>query len=282
MKDHSIKRKKIISIVFCYSILSLLLIIALFPFLHMLFSSLKPSEELFMRPPVFVPQIPTLKWYERVITYSNFFIYLRNSIIITVGATLFGVVIGAMSAYSLTSKPYKGQSIISKSVLIAYMFPPIILIIPLFQIVNKIGLANTHIGLILTYITFSFPFSTYLLISYFRTIPKDITEAAKIDGALNIKIFSTIILPLTGPAIVSTATYSFINSWNEFLYAFILANSDRTKTLPVALYSVKGGEMMEWGTVLSWCTMLTIPSLIFFFLISKQLVSGLTAGAVKG
>jgi multiple sugar transport system permease protein len=266
----------------CYLVVVIIFVVAVFPFFHLLSSALRPYSELFARPPLLLPKTFTLEWFQKVLNYSKFFQYFRNSIITALGSTLLSVAIGCMAAYSITRGGYRGKNLFSKAILVAYMFPPIILIIPLFQIVNGIGLANTHFGLILTYITFSFPFSAWMLVSYFKTIPKDIEEAAKVDGASNLRVFTQIILPLAMPAVVTAATFTFINSWNEFLYAFVLANSDVTKTLPVALYSVKGGEMMEWGPVLAWSAMLVVPSLIFFLCFSKHIVSGLTAGAVKG
>jgi ABC-type glycerol-3-phosphate transport system permease component len=266
----------------CYLVVVIIFVVAVFPFFHLLSSALRPYSELFARPPLFLPKTFTLEWFQKVLNYSKFFQYFRNSVITALGSTLLSVAIGCMAAYSITRGGYRGKNLFSKAILVAYMFPPIILVIPLFQIVNGIGLANTHFGLILTYITFSFPFSAWMLVSYFKTIPKDIEEAAKVDGASNLRVFTQIILPLAMPAVVTAATFTFINSWNEFLYAFVLANSDVTKTLPVALYSVKGGEMMEWGPVLAWSAMLVVPSLIFFLCFSKHIVSGLTAGAVKG
>jgi multiple sugar transport system permease protein len=266
----------------CYLVVVIIFVVAVFPFFHLLSSALRPYSELFARPPLLLPKTFTLEWFQKVLNYSKFFQYFRNSVITALGSTLLSVAIGCMAAYSITRGGYRGKNLFSKAILVAYMFPPIILVIPLFQIVNGIGLANTHFGLILTYITFSFPFSAWMLVSYFKTIPKDIEEAAKVDGASNLRVFTQIILPLAMPAVVTAATFTFINSWNEFLYAFVLANSDVTKTLPVALYSVKGGEMMEWGPVLAWSAMLVVPSLIFFLCFSKHIVSGLTAGAVKG
>jgi ABC-type glycerol-3-phosphate transport system permease component len=265
-----------------YLLLAVFCVVAVFPLFWLVTSSIRPYSELFTRPPLMLPRTYTMEWFLKVLNYSQFFLNLTNSLIVSLGSTAISVLIGCMTAYSLSRPRFKGRNLVSRAVLTAYMFPPIILVIPLFQIINGLGLANTRIGLIFTYITFTFPFSAWMLLSYFKTIPRDIEEAAKVDGASNLRVFAQIILPLTGPSIVTAATFTFINSWNEFLYAFVLANSNVTKTLPVALYSVKGGEMMEWGVVLAWSTMLVVPSLIFFMFLSKYIVAGLTAGAVKG
>ncbi len=265
-----------------YAILLGMLAVAVFPFFWMISSALRPYAELFTRPPMLLPRTYTLEWFAKVLNYSNFGRSLLNSLIVALGTTVISVVVGCMTAYSLSRPNLRGKNLFSRMILIAYMFPPIILVIPLFQIICGLNLANTHLGLIITHITFSFPFSAWMLLSYFKTIPRDIEEASRVDGANNLRTFVQIILPLTAPSIVTAATFTFINSWNEFLYAFVLANSNATKTLTVSLQAVKGGEMMEWGVVLAWSAMLVIPSLIFFTCLSKYIVAGLTAGAVKG
>lgn len=265
-----------------YALLLMLLAVAVFPLFWLISCAIRPYNELFTRPPMLLPNTYTLEWVYKVLNYSNFAQSLTNSVVVALGTTLISVVIGCMTAYSLSRPSLRGRGLLSRMVLIAYMFPPIILVIPLFQIICGMGLANTRVGLIMTYITFSFPFSAWMLLSYFKTIPRDIEEAARVDGASNLRALVQIILPLTAPSIVTAATFTFINSWNEFLYAFVLANSNETKTLTVSLHAVKGGEMMEWGVVLAWSAMLVIPSMIFFMFLSKYIVAGLTAGAVKG
>jgi multiple sugar transport system permease protein len=265
-----------------WAILIILVICAAFPLFWMVSSALRPYSELFVRPPLLLPNTYTFEWFSKVLHYSNFLRSLGNSLIVGLSTTAISVIIGSMTAYSLSRPKKRGNRFVSKIILTAYMFPPIILVIPLFQIISGMHLANTYLGLIFTHITFSFPFSAWMLLSYFKTIPRDIEEAARVDGASNLRTFVQIILPLSAPSIVTAAIFTFINSWNEFLYAFVLANSNATKTLTVSLYAVKGGEMMEWGVVLAWSAMLVLPSLIFFSFMSKYIVAGLTAGAVKG
>lgn len=265
-----------------YLILLLLSVIAVFPLFYLYSSALRTFDELFERPPRLWPKHITFEFFEKVLKFTPFLTFTKNSVIVALSSTFISVTIGCMAAYSITRFAYRGRGFISRAVLIAYMFPPIILVIPLFQIIAGLGLVNTYLGLIITYITFSFPFSTWLLTSYFKTIPKEIEEAAIIDGASNFAIFHRIILPLSSPAIVTAAIFTFINAWNEFLYAVVIASAKHVKTLPVGLYGMVGGEMMEWGPVLAWAAMIVLPSLLFFLIISKQIVSGLTAGAVKG
>lgn len=265
-----------------YIVIIIMAFIAILPLFLMMSSGTKTYSELFSRPPQFFPSKIDFQYYTKVFNYTNFFTYLKNSVITAVASTFISVAIACMAAYSISRREFRFKKLFGRSILIAYIFPPILLVIPLFQTINGIGLAGDRLGLILTYITFSFPYSTWLLMSYFKSIPYSIIEAAKIDGASNFKVFMSIILPLTKPAIVTAAIYTFINAWNELLYAMVIASSENLKTLPVGLFSQIGGEMTEWGVVLAWSSMITIPSMIFFFIVNKKIVSGLTAGSVKG
>lgn len=266
----------------CYAILIFGVVISLFPLYWVISSSVKDFLELFTIPATLFPKSFSMKNYSNVIQYTKFVPYLINSIKTSVFTTIITVAFGCMAAYGITRPKIRGNGLIGKAVLVAYMFPPVILIIPLFQIISKIGLSNTTTGVVFTYITFSFPFCTWMLTSYMKTIPQSVEESASIDGAYNIQVFFKIILPLIKPALATTAVFTFINAWNEFLYAFVIANSDAAKTLPAGLYAIMTSELMDWGKILGWITMMLIPSVIFFTLISKHIVGGLTAGAVKG
>jgi len=265
-----------------YTILLIGTVVAVFPLYWVLASSVRVYQELYTVPASFFPKSFTLRNYINVLTYTRFTQFFSNSIIVSVATTVITVAIGCMAAYGITRPKLRGKGLIGKAVLVAYMFPPVILIIPLFQIIAKIGLSNTTQGIILTYITFSFPFCTWMLTSYIKTIPTSIEESASIDGALNIQIFFKIIIPLIKPALATSAIFTFINAWNEFLYSFVIATSDTVRTLPAGLYALMTAELMDWGMNLGWISMMLIPSTVVFSLISKNIVGGLTAGAVKG
>ena len=163
-----------------------------------------------------------------------------------------------------------------------YMFPPILLAIPYFILVSNLGLANTLPGLLMAYMSFTVPFCTYLLVSYFRTVPKDIEEAAMIDGLRRPGVFLHIALPLVAPGLVATAIFAFINAWNEFLYSLLIISSGDKQTVSVGLYSLKGGmETLQWGDMMAASVLVVIPSIVFFSIIQKSIVGGLTAGADK-
>jgi len=162
------------------------------------------------------------------------------------------------------------------------MFPPIFFLIPLFKILYSIGLIDTKIGLTIAFLAWSFPYATWLLIAYFSTIPKELEEAALIDGASHFGAFLRIVLPLASPGIAAAAIFCFINAWRDFLFALVLSSTDRSKTLAVGLYEQLWGEVMIWPDILTWSALMTLPILIFFLFLQKQIIYGLTAGAVKG
>jgi multiple sugar transport system permease protein len=189
--------------------------------------------------------------------------------------------LSSFAAYSIVRFfPNLGR-IITRTLIIAYMFPPILLVIPYYMMISGIGLTNTFTGLVLVYLSFSIPFCIWLLTGYFRSIPIEIEEAAKIDGASRWKTFISIVLPLAAPGMVATGIFTLINAWNEFLFALVLISSGSKKTISVGLYSLVGGDTMEWGDMMAASVMVVIPSLIFFFIIQRHIASGLTGGAVK-
>jgi ABC-type glycerol-3-phosphate transport system permease component len=257
---------------------------AVFPLFWMVSGSLRPWSELFANPPLLFPRALTFRFYRDVFQYTSFFVYLQNSLIVASGTTFVGVSFACLAAYSLARKRFRGSAFLHRAILLAYLFPSIILIIPLFVVFTDLGLINTRSGLVLAYSTFSFPFCTWLLAAYFRGIPKEIEEAAAIDGATHLTVLIRIYLPLAAPAIVTAAIFTFILAWNEFVLALILATKESLKTLSIGFYGrVYSGDMaMAWGTILAWAALMVLPPLLFFMIIEKRLVEGLTGGAVKG
>ena len=162
-----------------------------------------------------------------------------------------------------------------------YIFPPILLAIPYSIVMAKLGLTNTRTGLVLVYLSFSIPYAVWLLVGFFKTVPIGIEEAAKIDGANKIQVFLQVVIPLVAPGIVATAIYTFINVWNEFLYSLILINDTAKMTVAVALRSLNGSEILDWGDMMAASTLVVIPSLLFFCLIQNKIAGGLSEGAVK-
>ena len=187
-----------------------------------------------------------------------------------------------MAGHSLARLKFRGKALISRGVLVTYIFPQILLVVPLFIAMVNFGLVNTYTGLILTYITFSFPFGMWMLTAYFQTIPVDLEEAAMLDGASKFTIFWKIVLPLSKPGLAAVGIFTFIHAWNEFLYALVLLNTDRKVTLSIGLFRMLGGETVNWGEVMAATSMMVAPVLFVFMLFERHLVGGLTAGATKG
>lgn len=265
-----------------YLLLTVLAIWAVFPFYWLAVSALKPAIDIFAFPPALWPQRVSFKFFIDTWRYSSFPVYLVNSLIVCVITTVASTLIAAMGSYSLSRYPSTGGKAVARVILLTYMFPRILLVIPIYYLVSVLGLINTRASLIIAYSTFNLPFALWLLRSYFQTIPAELDEAALVDGASRWRVFTQIILPLSLPGLATVSTFSFINSWNEFMYASIFISSDSMKTLPVALHALASGETMSWGGLLASSTMVTIPTLVIFFFLQRYIVGGLTAGAVKG
>lgn len=265
--------------------LSLYALVALFPLYWLLTSSFKTGLELISPVPTLLPLHPSFGNYARVFSTGLIVDFFVNSLKIALVTTVCLIAIASLAAYSLTRFQYPGRSLIANSVLAAYMFPGILLAVPLAIFYADVGLINTHVGLILAYVTFGLPFALWLLIAYFETIPREIDEAARVDGASHFGVYWRIILPLAAPGLVTAAIFAFLGAWNEFLLALVLIQQNELKTLPVglALFLQGGpGDTIEWGGRMAAGVMVIFPSLVFFLLMSRYIVHGLAAGAVKG
>jgi ABC-type glycerol-3-phosphate transport system permease component len=248
----------------------------------MALSSLKPSVELFKTPPAFFPKKATLEWYRSAFGDSIVVRYFINSFIIALSTMLVDIVLGTMGAYSLARFQYRGRRMILIGVLSAYCIPPIMLMIPLYRIIAGMGLSSHYLGVIIGHLTVTLPFSIWLLIPFFQKIPKEIEEAALIDGAPGLTIFYRIVLPLCASGVLSTGILAFILSWNEYLLSSVLVSRDTMKTLTVGLANYISSTEINWGVIMALGTATTIPIVILFTAIQKYFVEGMTAGAVKG
>lgn len=275
------RKKRLFSDAASYIVLVFVSIFTVFPLLWMITSSLKSANEITRTTTQILPEKPTLHYYERVLNQTDFMTFFGNSVTVALGATIVSMTLSAFAAYSIVRFfPRFGKTVI-RILMTSYMFPHILMAIPYFIVISRVGLANTLSGLILTYMSFSIPFCIWLLIGYFRTIPVEIEEAARIDGASKMRTFTTIVVPLAAPGLVATAVFTFINAWNEFLFSLVLISSGDKRTVSVGLHSLVGGEIMDWGDMMAASVMVVVPSLIFFFLIQRHIASGLTGGAVK-
>jgi arabinogalactan oligomer / maltooligosaccharide transport system permease protein len=207
---------------------------------------------------------------------------LLNSVLVSAAATLVGVILAVTAAYAFSRFRFPGRKASLSGFLVTQMFPGTMMMIPLYILLDTFGLLNKLSGLVLVYATTSLPFCVWMLKGYFDTIPKDLEEAALIDGASRFRIFWSVILPLARPAIAVTALFAFMTAWNEFVLAKTLMTREALYTLPVVLKGYVGKEDVEWGRFAAGAILVSLPVMALFFALQRQLVSGLTAGAVKG
>jgi len=259
-----------------------IVIFCLLPFYWLVNISLKTGPDL-SSANLFPPH-PSLNNYKSIFQNSNFTRALGNSAIVALTTTLIGVVVGSFAAYALARLRMRGKFVILGIVLSITTFPQIAIAAPLFRLWSNIGLYNTLIGLIIPYLTFALPLSIYILVTFFREIPKDLEEAALVDGATNFEAFRKVVVPLAAPGLATTAILTFIAAWNEFLLATTLTSSVAARTAPVAISQFTGSSEFEvpLGTQSAASVAISIPLIILVLLFQKRIVAGLTAGAVKG
>ncbi len=278
----SIKITKITTNILVAVLIVFLVVIVGFPLAWMALSSLKPGIELFTIPPKIMPQNWSLEWYMQAFSNENVIHYFLNSLFIASVVMVADMLIGTLTAYSLTRFRFKGRKLILICVLAAYCVPPIMLMLPLYKIVNSFGLSESHLGVIVAHLTVTLPFSVWLLVSFFKKLPKEIDEAAVMDGAGEVQVFLKIELPLCVSGVLSTGIMAFIMSWNEFLLSSVLISKESMKTLTVGLANYISSTHIDWGIIMALGTITTIPVIILFALVQKYFVEGMTAGAVKG
>src|SRR5215208_5224681 len=231
-----------------------------------------------------LPPNPSLDNYRSIFESSSFTRSLANSAIVSLTTTFIGIIVGAFAAYALARLKMGGKAILLAIVLSITTFPQIAIAAPLFRLWSDIGLYNTLIGLVIPYLTFALPLSIYILVSFFREIPKDLEEAGLVDGATHFQAFRKVVVPLAAPGLATTAILTFIAAWNEFLLATTLTSSSKARTVPVAIAQFTGSSEFEvpLGTQSAASVVISIPLIILVLLFQKRIVAGLTAGAVKG
>jgi multiple sugar transport system permease protein len=260
------------------------LLFALFPFYHMTLTSLKTDAELYDRGsvPLLIRQGVTLEHYKKLLWETAFLTWTKNSLMITVIATSVSVVIGTIAAYALARLRFFGVSSFGTGIFVTYLVPTSLLFLPLAQVVNWLGLADSKWSLVLTYPTFLVPFCTWLLMGYFRTVPKEVEECAMVDGATRVQALFRIVLPIAIPGLICAILFAFTLSWNEFIYALTFTSSSDEFTAPVGVTSeLIRGDIYFWGSLMAGAVLGSVPIVILYVFFLDYYVSGLTAGAVK-
>lgn len=265
-----------------YAALLLLVLFVCVPLLIMVFASLEPAQDLFSFPPKFFPRGLTLQSYGDVLFRTEAPRWFLNSFIVAAGTMVVNMVIALMAAFSSSRFKFRGRGLISFASLSTYIFPPIVLLVPLYTLLNSAGLTNSLIGDIVPHCLLTLPFSLWLLKAYLDAIPLELDEAARVDGASYFRTFVSIIIPLAGPGVLSTGLLAFITSWSEFLFSSVLLVNTDKQTLPVGIAGFITGFDVEWGDIMALATLTTVPIVIFFAIIQKWFVAGILSGGLKG
>jgi multiple sugar transport system permease protein len=264
--------------------LVLFIVITLFPFYWMLLASLKANSELYsLRSFPFWVSTPTLDHYSYLFTNTLYARWLMNTLIVSVASTAIALTFGILAGYALARLRFRGAGILGLIVFISYLVPQTLLFIPMFDVIKTLNIADTYWALILTYPTFLIPFCTWLLMGYFKSIPKELEDSALIDGASRIQAMLKIVLPLAMPGILSAGIFAFTLSWNEFIYALVFITTTPMKTLPVGVVNeLIRGDVFFWGSLMAGALLGSVPVAVIYSFFVEHYVAGLTSGAVKG
>lgn len=288
MDQNSLHRvgNKALGIVHGIGLFLAMLVICL-PGIWIVLSSLRPTVEIMGKPPVWIPQQLSLDAYTAMFSGVGqggipVLDYFRNSLIISVTSTVIAIVIGMAGGYAFARYRFRAKSAMFLGLMLTRTVPGIALSLPLFFVFARLGIIDTHFGLILVYVALNVPFTVWLIDGFFRQVPKDLAEAAQIDGCTRWQAFWQVEFPLAGPGIASAGIFAFLTSWNEFALASQLTRSINSKTLPVGLLDYTAEFTIDWRGMCALAVVMIIPALTLTFIVQKHLVGGLTSGAVKG
>jgi len=282
---HRLQRRAL-KVAHAVGLLVVMLIICM-PGIWIVLSSLRPTVEIMAKPPIWIPQEVSLDAYVNMFSGVGkggipVLDYFRNSLIISVTSTAIAIVIGMAGGYAFARYRFRAKSLMFLGLMLTRTVPGIALSLPLFFVYARLGIIDTNFGLILAYVALNVPFTIWLIDGFFRQVPRDLAEAAQIDGCTRWQAFWQVEFPLAGPGIASAAIFAFLTSWNEFALASQLTRSIASKTLPVGLLDYTAEFTIDWRGMCALAVVMVIPALILTFIVQKHLVSGLTSGAVKG
>ncbi len=259
----------------------LLVIIVMLPFLWMFSVSIKPANEPFSIPPRLWPENPTLDNYESAL-YPEFGRYFLNSVIVSVLTMILSISVGLLAAYGFGRFNFPGLRALLIAIILAQMFPIATMIIPLYKIMNSLGLINTYAALVLAYLTLTLPVSIWMLRGFIRNIPPDLEEAAMVDGCTRLQAFWRLVVPLARPGIAATAVWIAVVTWQEFLFALAFTTTRDMRTISVGMSDFQGQFGIRYGELMASSVMVSVPIIVLFFFLQRYFVAGLTAGATKG
>ncbi|UUZ84595.1 carbohydrate ABC transporter permease [Paenibacillus sp. P26] len=277
----TIRSRKVLLNLCSYIILTMASLFVLIPSLWMVSTALKRSEDVMSTPLKWIPDAVTFNPFIRIWKEYPFGAYFANSVYVVITATVISLIFSALAGYGTSRFNFRGKGAFLTFLLMTQMFPSIMLLIPFYKVLKAFGLIDSHLGLILVYISFTIPFCTWMMMGYFQIIPKELDKVAMIDGRSRLRTFVQIILPLSLPGLSATAIYAFLVGWNEYMFAFILTTSESMKTLPVGIAQLNGFYKIEWNDMMAASIVSSLPLIVLFLFLQKYFISSLTAGAVK-
>ncbi|POG54161.1 carbohydrate ABC transporter permease [Haloferax marisrubri] len=265
-----------------YVLIAVMTVVITFPILWIFLSSIKQPDALFTSPPQVFPREVTLEHYRSIITDSLLLRYLFNSIVVASLTTLVSLLLAVFAGYGWGKFDFYGARTTSVFVLVSQMFPVVVLIIPLFELLSRFSMLNSYQGLVFAYLVYTVPLSTWMLKGFFEGIPENVLRAARIDGLSELRVFTEIALPLVVPGIAATAIYAFIMAWQEFFFALTFMQEDSLKTLPVGLLGFVGQYDVSWGALMAASFVTVLPVTALFLFLQRYFIQGIASGAVKG
>ena len=266
-----------------YATLILFAVFCLFPLLWMLDTALKAPSDIMTADPTFLIHRPTLDNFRRVLFDSPFATYFRNSLIVAAASTILTLTISTFAAYALSRWPTASPAqVVGGALVVSQMVPGVLLLIPLYVLMRTLGLLSTYAALIMVYCTFMVPLATFMLRGFFDGIPRELEEAAEMDGCSRLGFIARILVPLSAPGITATGVFAFIAAWNEFMFGYVLVNDDARRTLTPGIMIFKGSHQTDWGALTAASVLAVVPVALGFVYLQRFLIEGLSAGAVKG
>jgi multiple sugar transport system permease protein len=261
--------------------LFLLVLVIGMPFWWVVTGSIKLPQEIIQRTPTMIPHSFTIRHFAKLLRSSDFPVYLLNSLVVALFSMVATIALALPAAYAFFRMDFPGRNLLYRLILVAYAFPGIVVLIPLYGLFARVGLVDSRASLVIVNVALALPFSIWMMRSFLGSVPREIEEAAVMDGAAATTILLRIMMPLIAPGIASVAIFAFISSWTEYLFASVLIVSDAHRTIPVGFAGMIGQYQIDWGLLLAGATAATIPVVVLFALVGRWFVSGLTEGAVK-
>jgi len=263
-------------------VLVLMLLWTAIPFYWMIATSLKHDKEIYGYEATLIPERPTFANYATVFRETPYMLYLRNSVVVAVGSTLLSMIIAVLGAYAIARLDFPGRALLARGLVFTYLVPTSLLFIPMFAMMSMLRLTDSLYGLTIAYLGFDVPFCTWLLMGYFKSVPVELEEAARVDGCNRVSALVRVVLPMSLPALVVVTFFSFTHAWNEFLYAHVFTSTTNARTVTTGLVNFMSQDVFFWGPLMASTVMSALPPVLMFLVFQRWVVKGLTLGGVKG